>query len=172
MPLPDLTISKFGIQVGRFYRQPFTFIRIITVNIIEKFCQLYAELHNADLSALGTIYTEHVEFIDPITEHHGLQALTAYLSALTSQTETCYFDIYEIHSTGSEQPVSCTITWTMRLTLKSGSRKVTLDGVSLLRFDNNKIWFQRDYYDLGEMVYEHIPVLSWIINKIKQRLAS
>lgn len=142
------------------------------MSIIEKFCQLYAELHKADMSALGTIYTEHVEFIDPVTAHHGLQDLTAYLSALTEQTETCYFDIHDIHSDAAEPPASCTISWTMRLTLKSGSKKVTLDGISLLRFDNNKISFQRDYYDLGEMVYEHIPVLRWIINKIKQRLAS
>lgn len=142
------------------------------MNIIDKFCKLYAKLHDTDMSALGTIYTEHVEFIDPITTHHGLQALTDYLSSLTKQARTCFFDIHDIHIEGHTDTGSATITWTMRLTLKSNAKQVRLDGVSLIKFADNKIYLQRDYYDLGEMVYEHIPLLSWIIKKIKQRLAS
>ncbi len=29
----------------------------------------------------------------------------------------------------------------------------------------------KDYYDLGEMVYEHVPILGFIIRKIKGKLA-
>jgi len=33
------------------------------------------------------------------------------------------------------------------------------------------IVYHKDYYDLGEMVYEHIPLLGFFVKKIKKRLA-
>jgi hypothetical protein len=37
---------------------------------------------------------------------------------------------------------------------------------------NNRIYYPRDYFDLGAFVYENVPMLGSIIKRIKQRLAS
>jgi hypothetical protein len=46
---------------------------------------------------------------------------------------------------------------------------ITLTGASHLRFDT-RISYHRDYFDMGEFLYERIPVLSAVIRHIKQRL--
>jgi hypothetical protein len=45
-----------------------------------------------------------------------------------------------------------------------------LEGISHLRF-GEKIDYHRDYFDLGQMVYEQIPLVGRIIKTIKKRLS-
>ena len=42
-------------------------------------------------------------------------------------------------------------------------------GVSLLRLDK-KIIEHHDYYDLGAMVYEHIPLFGGVVKGVKKRI--
>ena len=44
---------------------------------------------------------------------------------------------------------------------------IHVDGITLLKVRDDAIFFHQDYYDLGQMVYEHVPILKFIINKIK-----
>jgi limonene-1,2-epoxide hydrolase len=54
--------------------------------------------------------------------------------------------------------------------MKQG-KPITVDGITMLKLENDKITFQRDYYDLGQMVYENIPLLGIIIKKIRRSMA-
>ncbi|HDY7901818.1 TPA: nuclear transport factor 2 family protein, partial [Vibrio vulnificus] len=47
---------------------------------------------------------------------------------------------------------------------------VEVKGVSHLKFEAGKVIYHRDYFDLGEMLYENLPLLGGIIRAIKQRL--
>ncbi len=40
-----------------------------------------------------------------------------------------------------------------------------------LGVSDDSIIYHKDYYDLGEMVYEHVPILGFVIKKIKGKLA-
>ena len=35
-----------------------------------------------------------------------------------------------------------------------------------------QILHQRDYYDAGEMIYEHLPLLGWAVRGVKRRVRS
>jgi hypothetical protein len=59
----------------------------------------------------------------------------------------------------------------MTLTLKGSDKVITLDGTTQLGVKDDIIVYHKDYYDLGEMVYEHVPLLGFVIKKIKGRLA-
>ena len=63
--------------------------------------------------------------------------------------------------------------WLMKLKasgLKNGE-EVQLHGTSVIHFnDNNLVDYHRDYYDMGEFIYEHIPVLGFVIRKSKDSL--
>jgi hypothetical protein len=39
-----------------------------------------------------------------------------------------------------------------------------------LRTRNGKIYYHRDYFDMGAMLYEHLPLLGRIIQRLKHRL--
>jgi hypothetical protein len=38
--------------------------------------------------------------------------------------------------------------------------------------ENDLITRQRDYYDAGEMIYEHLPLLGWAVRGVKRRVKS
>ena len=55
----------------------------------------------------------------------------------------------------------------------NGGEQITVPGVSYLRFSGaEKVAFHQDYFDVGAMLYEQIPVLGRIITHLKRRLGS
>ena len=63
--------------------------------------------------------------------------------------------------------------WTMFVnypSLNSG-QTVRVEGASFLKTRNGKIYYHRDYFDLGSVLYEHVPLIGRLIKKIKQRIA-
>ncbi len=122
------------------------------------------------VSDLITIYDENVTFIDPIAEHQGLPAVEEYFARLLKNAKHCNFTIHSTETASSDKYV---VTWTMNYSsarMNSG-KGISLDGITLLQTSNDKIIFHRDYYDLGQMVYENIPLLGRIIKKIKRSMA-
>jgi hypothetical protein len=149
-----------------------------SMNVIERFCKIYTDLCKVSSDDLATIYGRDVVFIDPITTHKGLADVQHYFSNLLTQAQSCSFDIATIvacsnvHSSSSETSFTHVANWTMTLTLKKGRKVITLDGTTQLKVENDIITYHKDYYDLGEMVYEHIPVLGFVIKKIKKSMSS
>ena len=55
--------------------------------------------------------------------------------------------------------------------LNSG-KPITVEGHSFIMGDDSKVTYHRDYVDLGQMLYEHIPVLGRLIQWVKKRMLS
>ncbi|MFC4701808.1 nuclear transport factor 2 family protein [Glaciecola siphonariae] len=137
---------------------------------IEQFTAFYTDLASMQVSALKNIYSDNVVFIDPIAEHEGLPAVEHYFEKLLKNAKYCEFDIHKVLSTNDDGYL---VNWTMRFTSSriNKGRPVAVDGITVLNILNDKIVFHRDYYDLGQMVYEHVPLLGRIIKKIKKGLS-
>lgn len=142
------------------------------MNVIDRFGQLYAELCQTSPEDLASIYSEDVIFIDPIKSHRGLESVKVYFANLLAQSKSCRFDIANVVKTEpSDADITHMVNWTMYLTLTKSESVIVLNGTSQLTVRDDLITYHRDYYDLGEMVYEHIPILRFFIKKIKARLA-
>jgi limonene-1,2-epoxide hydrolase len=136
--------------------------------VIERFKELYTDLTPASVELLHDIYSHDITLIDPVGEHLGLEAVRQYFNNLLSDNQQCLFDIHRQILSGE----SATITWSMNYQhpkLANG-RKLTLDGISELRIADDRIVWQRDYYDMGEMIYEHLPLFGTVIRYIKKRM--
>lgn len=144
----------------------------------DRFALIYRDLTNIDVEQLGSLYHDHIVFIDPVTKHTGLSAVKQYFAHLLDATSSCQFDIHLMTQLTPAQSHSDQITeqyvveWTMNMSLKRKPETISVDGVSLLHLQDNKIIYHRDYYDLGEMVYEQVPILRNVINYIKKKLSS
>ena len=139
---------------------------------IEKFCSIYRDLTKISSNDLRTIYTEDVEFIDPIQRHKGRDSVEAYFSKLNENARSCKFDITNtIPCDTNKDGVTAVLTWHMTLELNKPRKTIHLDGTTLLKEGASGFYYHRDYYDLGEMVYEHVPVVGWLVKKIKRKLA-
>lgn len=143
------------------------------MNVIERFCRVYADICDVSPDELDKIYADNIVFVDPITTHQGLKQVKRYFANLLSQSKSCKFDIAHILECRTQDaPVTHVANWTMTLVLNQSNKIITLDGTTQICVENDMIVYHKDYYDLGEMVYEHIPLLGFVIKKIKRRLAS
>ena len=134
-----------------------------------KLSAFYQQLNASKLTQLSSIYSQDITFIDPVARHTGLNQLTAYFERLLKNCTACCFEIVDksFHKTGGW------MSWTMVFEhprLNKG-RQVEVEGTSLFKIANNKITYQRDYYDMGAMLYENVPLLGSIIKRIRRRLA-
>ena len=138
---------------------------------MEKFLDVYRTLNAENLHLLKEIYAKEVRFIDPAHEIVGLKALTAYFAKLYENIEPPRFRFAHYMAGDSEGYVQ----WEMEFSHSKlgGGKAITVPGASFVRFDSSgKALFHRDYFDLGAMLYEHLPVLGRIVTSIKRRLGS
>lgn len=141
------------------------------MSVIDRFTQLYQDISNLDCDELGSLYADDIAFIDPVTQHHGLDNVKRYFSRLLEDTHACTFTIHDvINCQGNQSHFDYIVNWSMVLTLKKGSEPIVVDGTSQLKVRQDKIVYHRDYYDLGQMVYEHVPILRSVVGYIKGRL--
>ena len=137
---------------------------------LEPFLALYADLSRCSPSQLAKVYSDDVEFVDPVSIHHGLDAINAYFQRLLLHCQSCAFEIRSTQINGDTAHVG----WTMCFQHRRlrGGKPIEVEGFSLLLFKSGRISRQQDYYDMGAMIYEHVPVLGPIVSALRRRLAA
>ena len=138
---------------------------------MEKFLQTYTELNRSNLHLLSSIYTEDILFIDPAHRIEGLSKLTAYFEALYQNINSINFAFTHPLQVDDIAYVQWAMTFSHPKLKKGDTIKVP--GMSFLKFHGSgKVMHHRDQFDLGSMLYEHLPVFGQIINVVKRRLGS
>ena len=140
----------------------------LPADVLTRLCDFYRHLDMSLLPQLSRIYHPHVVFIDPVSHYDGVDALERYFAQLLKKANYCRFDIQPALVQGDE----ASLFWRMEYShpsLKKG-HAMSLNGASHLRLAENRIIYQRDYYDLGAMIYEHVPMLGGAVRAIKARL--
>jgi limonene-1,2-epoxide hydrolase len=124
-----------------------------------------SELH----TVLRKLYQNDVVFVDPVHQINGLDNTIGYFEQLSAGLNDCRFDIQEITGNGEKMFVA----WRMNYAHQKirGGELLQLDGVTELGISGGKICYHRDYYDMGAMIYEHVPLLGSVIRWLKSRLA-
>lgn len=138
---------------------------------MKDFLEVYRSLSSENLHRLGDIYTADIHFVDPAHEIKGLDNLRGYFEKLYTNVTSVEFQFHD-HFRSEENGY---VRWTMLFShprLKSG-RQIEVPGSSFLHFsDDNKVSYHRDYFDLGSMLYQHLPLLGGIVRYINRRLGS
>ena len=137
-------------------------------NIIDNLETFYNQLTVKNIDELSSIYSDNIIFVDPAHQIKGIDNLKNYFLNMYSNIHECHFSFKNIiikHDI-------CIIEWDMSFKhpklFKGYSR--TVEGASILKMSDDRIYYHRDYIDLGSMIYEGIPILSWFIRKIKKSL--
>lgn len=136
---------------------------------LSAFCRLYRRLSPAELQSLRHVYSKDVLFADPAHDIRGIESLVAYFEGLFTRVQQCRFDIIQV----MEQDGEAYVRWEMHFVHPrlNGGRPVTVPGVSHLCFADS-IYYHRDFFDLGAMLYEQLPLLGKGIRALKRRLNS
>lgn len=138
---------------------------------LETFKTFYDKLDKNTLNRafLETVYTQDVVFEDPFHQINGLNALHSYFAEMYENVKEISFDWIDSSNDGKQ----AFITWTMSYShpFINRGKPVQVNGVSRLVFKDGLVSSHRDYFDGGQMLYEHIPALGMIVRKLKKRLA-
>ena len=130
---------------------------------------VFTTLRAENIQILDSFYAPDTKFIDPLGTHNGIKSVKAYYRNLYQNVKSIHFKFNDIVSNGNTH----VLVWTM--TLEAGGlnngKPIFLEGNSHIKFnDANLVTYHRDYFDMGEFIYEHVPVLGWTIKKIKNKL--
>jgi hypothetical protein len=135
----------------------------------EKIKSTYNRFNGKDLSLLDSFYSPSVEFHDPVVNLKGLDSLKMYYQHAYSKVQSIRFDFSEILKEENKYSAS----WTMNICVKvlNQGKDYFVKGHSRLNFnESGLVDYHCDYLDLGEMVYERVPVQGFFIRAIKRNL--
>ena len=137
---------------------------------IKKFESFYTDLASMKIEQLASVYSKDVVFIDPIASHKGIDAVESYFSKLLQNAKHCTFTIHDILETKTDNHV---VTWQMVFTSSriNKGKPIAVDGITVLEIADERVVYHRDYYDLGQLVYEYIPFIGRLIKRIKKALS-
>lgn len=135
---------------------------------LARFVALYQQLSRDELHRLPEVYANEVVFTDPAHRIEGLAALTDYFAVLYQRLAYCSFVITSQLLQGRQAWLGWTMTFSHpRL---RGGAPVTVEGATHLEFDEvGKVCLHRDYFDLGAMLYEQLPLIGPLVRTIKGR---
>ena len=137
--------------------------------LIDKFISSINSLnHNNVRDVLPATYTDDVIFMDPVKTINGLDELTRYFESLYKRVNKCHFTLNNYLPNINNHSLE----WEMHLQHQKISRnqEIKLDGASFIEFTGAKVSYHRDYYDLGALVYEHLPILGLVIKKVRHAI--
>lgn len=137
----------------------------------ERIKKAFNDLRADNLHILDAFYHQELKFHDPIGKIEGLKDMKAYYAKMYETVTDIHFDFESM----TEEGDNIIGTWTMALKAKglNGGNEVKVKGVSHLRFDpqSNLVIYHRDYFDMGEFIYEYIPVLGSFVRMVKKKLS-
>ncbi|WP_422360036.1 nuclear transport factor 2 family protein [Reichenbachiella sp.] len=134
--------------------------------IIDNFKNYFTQMKFDYSDALNDIYSDHVVFKDPIHEIEGVKNLKAYFDKLNDNLIEGSFQFTDESIVDNKAYLS----WEMQVKLKRPKKSIVASGISVLTLED-KVVHQRDYFDAGEMFYEHIPLLGSILRSLKKKIA-
>ncbi len=133
-----------------------------------KIADFFNEVRYENMEELcSRFYHKDIEFIDPIGKVNGIQAMINYYKHMYENV----IDIEFISNNEFQRGDEKVFVWKMNLRHKrinSGSQ-ISVDGISLIKYKDDKVIYHRDYFDPGVMIYENIPILGGVIKYIKKK---
>lgn len=135
----------------------------------EKIKYVFDNLRADNIQILNDFYAKDTTFIDPLGTHNGIQSVKNYYQNLYKNVKSIKFTYKDLVSNGNTHALY----WTMTLSADglNGGSPIILEGNSYIKFNEaGLVSFHRDYFDMGEFIYEHVPVMSWLVKKVKDKL--
>ena len=130
--------------------------------------KIFNELRDNNLEILDNYYHPDAFFVDPIGSHQGIADIKKYYGNVYQGVEEVSFEFKS--EIGSNNKYF--FPWVMKLkTPKLNDGKMfEVIGGSEIHFKDGLVIYHRDYFDMGEFIYERISVIGFIVKKIKERL--
>jgi steroid delta-isomerase len=134
-----------------------------------EYARLFERLEPADLERFGSVYSETVRFKDPFQDVQGVAAVRDVFEHMFRTTREPRF---RVHHRAVNGPCGFLL-WTFHFRLPDEVENRCVEGVSLVCFDaEGRVAEHLDYWDPAEQLYRRVPILGWLLGRIRARLAA
>ncbi len=136
----------------------------------ERVEQAFNQTTRDNMDVVDKFYAPDVFFKDPVHNLQGRDKVKVYYQSMYKDVEDIHFEF----STMYEDKKTVVAVWVMTIKTKKlkGGDPILVEGNSIITFnDQGQASYHRDYFDMGEMVYEHIPFIGYWVRKIKSKLS-
>lgn len=141
-----------------------------SMNTIEKTIYIFNELRKDNLEILDGYYAKNLVFEDPLGKIEGLPAMKKYYGIMYENVTEIKFDFTKTIKQENEHFFRWKMT--MKTSKLNGGDPIVVEGGSMIIFNKEGlVEYHRDFFDMGEMIYEQIPILRSVIKSIKGRFA-
>jgi limonene-1,2-epoxide hydrolase len=159
-----------------------TFVFLLTSNFVhatqdkpmsyaDRVKDAWTRLDANNLQVVDEFYDKDLEFHDPIGSLKGRENMRAYYKKMYKDLKSIKFEYQEILTEGNK----VALVWKMTYAVDklNNGEPIMVDGMSIMKFGGpeDKVVYHRDYFDIGTMVYEHVPVLGWAVRTLRGKLA-
>ena len=141
-------------------------------NIIHFYAKFLENIKRPDIECLEHYVSKDIHFRDPFNDCIGLEQFQAVLSDMFIHLESFQFQVTDCIFS-EEQRVGY-LQWNMAAKSKHLRNKdLTLEGVTQVTFNSEgKVSAHFDYWDAASGLYEKIPIINFILKKIRKRISS
>ena len=131
---------------------------------------LFSDLKHPDLEQrIRATYANELYFNDTFRTLDNQDELVEYLKETADRVNSTTTEFKEF-AYGNN---SYYVRWTMHIEFDVSGKSIVTDsiGVSQIRFDENGlISFHQDFWDNTEGFFQHLPVVGFLLGKVKNRL--
>jgi hypothetical protein len=148
----------------------FSFAQEKAMTYADRARDAFTRLNIENLQVVEEFYDKNIEFHDPIGTIKGRENMRSYYKKMYRDLKLIKFEYTEAIESGK----TVVLVWKMTYAvdkLNSGE-PISILGNSVIKFGGaeDKVTYHRDYFDVGAMVYEYIPVLGWGVRKVREKL--
>jgi limonene-1,2-epoxide hydrolase len=137
---------------------------------IDRFQALLSDFKAPDFrSRIREVYADEVFFNDTLKTLHGVDAVERHLIATADALESGTVEFVDTVSADGDYYFR----WVMMVRFKRvarGEEKQSV-GMTHVRFDpEGKVLLHQDFWDSAGGLFEHTPVLGWMLRRVRNRL--
>lgn len=132
---------------------------------LDKLKYWYENLSPESLEQIDTFYTEQSFFKDPFNEFYSRDKIKGIFKDMFNKLESPSFVFIDLIDSNE----ASFITWDFKFLVKG--KEFVIHGSTHLKWESGRIYYHRDYWDVGEEVLLKIPLLRRLYGSFRKKLA-
>lgn len=136
---------------------------------LDAYVRFLESLDESSLPAIERYCAPDVIFRDPFNDVVGVERYRRVLAKMFEDLDTFCFTVITRSRVGEE----AFLRWRFEYRIKPGTPWQIIQGMTHLRLDaQGRVAFHEDYWDPASQLYERVPILGWVLRKIRRYLSA
>lgn len=136
------------------------------MSALEGLLKWYGNLDESTLAKIDDYYDSQAFFKDPFNEVRGSDKIALIFNDMFENMQNPRFEFSDI----IEKDNQAFVTWNFIFSFKG--KKQVIHGSSHFKFNNQKVIYHRDYWDVGEELLLKIPFIGIMYGAFRRKVSS